>query len=108
VKDMALTNQERAALKGKAQALKCSVTVGKAGLTPAVVEQIRHAFSSAEMVKVRFQQAEREATGRLAQQIAESLPCELVARVGFTATYFRAGAAKEFSAGGREPDARDG
>jgi len=114
---MALSNREKSELRGKAQALKCSVTVGKGGLTEAVREQIRHAFAGRELVKVRIQPLtqrvpsngtdrvaiielrstrcvkgqhhERDEINRIAREIAESVPCDLVARTGFTATFFQ-------------------
>jgi RNA-binding protein len=86
---MALSNREKSELRGKAQALKCSVTVGKGGLTEAVREQIRRAFAGRELVKVRIQHHERDEIDRIAREIAESVPCDLVARMGFTATFFQ-------------------
>jgi RNA-binding protein len=93
--DMVLSNREKSALRAKAQPLKSSVTIGRGGLTGAVVEQIRRAFSSHELVKVRFQASEREAISELARQIADGVPCHLVVRVGFKATFFRPCAGSE-------------
>ena len=87
---MALDGRQRQMLRAKAQQLKSRITVGKDGPTDPVVAEIRRALETAELVKVRITHPEREEIDRIAEQIAAAVPCVLVGRVGFVATFFKA------------------
>ena len=86
---MPLSGDERRALKARAHRLKSRITVGKTGLTDSLIVQIRRALQEAELLKVRIQHPHREEVDRIAQRIAEQVPCELVGRTGFVATFYR-------------------
>ena len=86
---MSLTGSERRELMAKARALRARALVGKSGLTAPVIEQIRTELNASELLKVRLPRGDAAET--IAQGIAEAVPCELVGRVGFTATFFRPG-----------------
>jgi RNA-binding protein YhbY len=64
--------------------------VGKSGVTEAVLNQIRALFGSTDLLKIRLPSGEGEEADRSAELIAQGVPCELVARRGFTVVYFRA------------------
>lgn len=75
-------------LKARAQLLKPSVFVGKAGVTPAVLAALDTALKANGLVKLKFDEFKEEKK-TLAPQIAESTASQLVQRVGNTAVYYR-------------------
>ncbi len=77
-----MTGSERRGLMTKAIAMNPQVTVGKAGLTDAVIAQIRSVLKDTDVVKVRLP---KESDGdELAGRIAAEVPCHVVGRRGFT------------------------
>jgi len=80
---------DRRALRARANRLKPQIVLGRAGLTPAAVANIRSLLEHQELVKVRFPPTDREAADALAARIAIEAGGELLARTGFTATIHR-------------------
>lgn len=86
-----MTGSERRGLMTRANTMNPQVTVGKAGLTEAVIAQIRAVLKDSEVVKVRLP---KESDGdELAGRIAAEVPCDVVGRRGFTMVVAKAGAA---------------
>ncbi|MEO8205392.1 MAG: YhbY family RNA-binding protein [Chthoniobacterales bacterium] len=89
-----MTNDEKPArpklkeLKSRAQLLKACVSVGKLGLTDAVITALDRALASNELVKLKFDEF-KDQKKTLAPQIAERTGSQLIQRVGNTAVYFR-------------------
>lgn len=75
-------------LKIRAQALKPSIRLGKAGLTPEFLAAFDEALTRAKLLKVRFEgfKEERKAVAR---ELAEKSSSCLVQQVGYTAVYYR-------------------
>ncbi|MBI5763998.1 MAG: YhbY family RNA-binding protein [Planctomycetes bacterium] len=84
-----MTGSERRTLMTRANTMNPQVTVGKAGLTEAVIAQIRGVLAGVDLLKIRLP---KESDGdELAGQIAAGVPCEVVGRRGFTVVVTKAG-----------------
>jgi RNA-binding protein len=85
-----LTSKQRQFLKGKAHSLSPVVRVGKAGLTPAVIEEAKTALRAHELVKVRLEAEDGHDRREMADRLAEDTAAQIVARVGKVAVLYRA------------------
>jgi RNA-binding protein len=74
-------------LKVRAQLLKPTIRLGKAGLTPEFVAAFRETLQRAQLVKVRFE-GFKEERKTVSKQLAEQTDSLLVQQVGFTAVYY--------------------
>ena len=83
-----LTSKEKAALRNVAQRLKPAVFVGKRGITPALLEEMRKALETDELVKVAFK-ADRDAIGPLARQLESDSGAQCVGGVGKRRSFYR-------------------
>jgi len=86
---MALSSSERRALAARSHRLKARVVIGGDELSDATVAHVRNAFGEKELLKVRISTDDREDCSRLAIELAERIPCELVQRVGRVALLYR-------------------
>ncbi|MDT8367563.1 MAG: ribosome assembly RNA-binding protein YhbY [Longimicrobiales bacterium] len=86
-----LTSRQRAHLRAIAHGLRPVVRVGHEGLAPAVVEAIREAFNTRELIKVKaLDTAPANARG-IAEGIVEAIPEARVAQtIGRTVVLYRA------------------
>ena len=75
-------------LKSRAQLLKPTVYLGKAGVTPEFLANFERCLKSAKLVKVRFEGFKDERKS-LSKQLAEKTQSRLVQQVGHTAVYYR-------------------
>ena len=80
-------------LKIRAQMLKASIRLGKAGATPEFLAGLNDALSRNPLVKVRFEGFKDERK-TLARSLAEKTGSLLVQQVGHTAVYYRETAAE--------------
>ena len=87
---VSLTNAQRRFLKGQAHALKPVVTVGNAGLSDSLLEELDIQLESHELLKLRLRVEERDARDGFIAQLVESTGAELVGRVGNIAILYRA------------------
>lgn len=87
-----LSAAARRALRAQAHALSCRVTIGKAGLTPAVIEQVRSLLARSPLLKIRLPKADRAESDLLCAELARKTQSQVLARIGFTATILREGA----------------
>jgi RNA-binding protein len=85
-----LTSKQRQFLKGKAHSLSPVVRVGKAGLTPAVIEEAKTALRAHELVKVRLEAEDGHDRREMADRLAQDTDAQIVARVGKVAVLYRA------------------
>ena len=85
-----MTNSQRRFLKGRAHTLKPVVTVGNAGLSDSLLEELDLQLESHELLKLRLRVDERDARDEFIAQLLASSGAELVARVGNIAILFRA------------------
>jgi RNA-binding protein len=58
--ELALTGAQRSHLRGLGQSLPDHVRVGKAGVTPAFLQELQRLLRANELVKLRFVGADRE------------------------------------------------
>jgi RNA-binding protein len=86
-----LTGAQKTKLRGLGQTLSDSLRIGRQGSTPALLVELNRQLDTRELVKVRFEGAERDARATLCDQIAASAPCLCVGAVGHTALFWRAG-----------------
>lgn len=88
---MALTNQQRRWLKGRAHPLKAVVQVGQAGVTDAVLAELDGALAHHELLKVKIAAGgEREERDAAIALLLERSGAELVERIGNVAVLYRA------------------
>jgi RNA-binding protein len=100
---MELTPAQRRALRAKAHHLQPVVIVGSEGLTPAVTAEIAVHLKSHELIKVKFQEAERDERAGMAERIAETLDAALVQKIGKTVVIYRPRPEGEAAAATRRP-----
>jgi putative YhbY family RNA-binding protein len=79
---LTLTVLQRQNLKARAHPLKPTVMIGNAGLTPPVLEEIRRALKSHELIKVRVMNDDREVRAAMMQEICEQLDATPVQHIG--------------------------
>lgn len=87
---MALTNSQRRFLKGQAHPLKPVVTIGNAGLSDSLLEELDVQLESHELLKLRLRVDERDARDEFISRIVDASGAELVGRVGNVAILYRA------------------
>ena len=87
--ELALTGAQRSHLRGLGQALPDHVRVGKAGVTPAFLQELQRLLRAHELVKLRFVGADRVERAALGERIADEGRCICVGAVGHTALFFR-------------------
>jgi Predicted RNA-binding protein containing KH domain, possibly ribosomal protein len=78
-------------LKARAQTLKPSLKLGKAGVTPEFLAAFDDALTRSHLVKIRFEEFKEERKS-LARELAEKSSSRLVQQVGHTAVFYRAAA----------------
>ena len=84
-----LTPKQKQFLKGLAHPLAPIVRVGKAGLTPAVVNETKKSLVSHELIKVRIEAAESSARRAIASDLAAAADAHLAATIGKLAILYR-------------------
>ncbi len=87
--ELPLTGAQKSHLRGLGQKLDPALKVGKAGLGPGFFRHLQSALKTAELVKIRFLDADREARAKLCRTIADEGRCVCVGAVGSTALFFR-------------------
>ncbi len=86
-----LTGAQKTKLRGLGQTLSDSLRIGRSGPGPTIYVELNRQLDTRELVKVRFEGADRDARATLCDQIAASAPCLCVGAVGHTALFWRAG-----------------
>lgn len=84
----ALTGAHKARLRGLGQRLDAGVKVGKEGLTPALMDELRRQLRVHELVKVRFLGSDRSERAALCEAIGGQTKAECVGSVGQTALFY--------------------
>lgn len=90
-----LTGAQKTKLRGLGQNLDASLKIGKAGLTPALERELARLLDARELVKIRFEGADRHERAALIAQIETGLAIPCVGSVGHTALFFRQNADPE-------------
>lgn len=69
--------------------LKPAAVVGHAGLTDAVIEQVKRIFKTHDLIKVRIERDGRDEVQAAAEQLAQKAQAALVNRIGKVAVLYR-------------------
>jgi RNA-binding protein len=90
-------------LKIRAQRIKPTVRLGKAGATPELIAALDEALQRTQLVKLRFEGFKDERKS-LSRDLATKTGSQLVQQVGHTAVYYRQAAEAAESIGSIESD----
>lgn len=90
-----LTGAQKTKLRGLGQTLEAALKIGKAGLTPALQREFVRLLDARELVKIRFEGADRHERADLIAKIEAGLAVPCVGSVGHTALFFRQNADPE-------------
>lgn len=84
-----LTSKQKRFLRARAHNLKPVVTVGNAGLTSTVLEEISSSIEHHELMKVRLSAMDKQAKTALMEQICQQTQSQAVYLIGHVATIYR-------------------
>ncbi len=84
-----LTGAQRTHLRGLGQRLSDSLRIGRQGPTPALVTELNRQLDTRELVKARFESADRDERAAMIDRMAADTPCLCVGAVGRTALFYR-------------------
>ena len=82
MEDIMLTGKQRSYLKGLAQTIQPTVSIGKADLTETVIKSIDDYLEAHELIKVSIQEASLLDPKETANEVAEMLNAEFVQAIG--------------------------
>jgi RNA-binding protein len=88
---MTLTGKQRRHLRGLAHGLRPAVTVGAAGLTPAVAAEIEAALAHHELLKIKLPAVGRAWRQELLARICAETAAEPVQEIGRMIVVYRQG-----------------
>jgi RNA-binding protein len=83
-----LSGKEVRQLKSRAQTLKATLKVGKAGLSDALIRALNDELDRHELIKVKFDEL-KEQKKILAPLLAEKTQSHLITRIGNVAVLYR-------------------
>ncbi len=81
-----LSGKERGQLKSLAKTRPVDIKVGKKGLTPTLISEVRLLLGNESLIKVRLA-SEKNTRLEQVKQLEDELPVELIAMVGKTASF---------------------
>jgi RNA-binding protein len=85
-----LTSYQAKYLRGLAHSLKPVVFIGQKGVTAAVLESIREALGTHELIKVRFTEVQdRRLTAEGAAEVQQKTDSSLCGVIGHVAIFYR-------------------
>ena len=87
---MAIKNNQRKFLKGRAHHLQPQLTVGNAGVTEALLKELEVQLQTHELIKVKLRAGDREMRDGMVTRLVETSNAELIGRIGNVAILFRA------------------
>jgi RNA-binding protein len=85
-----LTSKQKQFLKGLAHPLSPVVRIGKAGLTPAVINEAKKSLEAHELIKVRIEADDAETCASIADELARAADAALAGTIGKLAILYRA------------------
>ena len=83
-----LTGSQKSRLRGIGQRTEPSVRVGKEGMTPAMLSELRRQLAARELVKLRFVGIAREERAALCDKLSGATGSTFVGSVGQTALFY--------------------
>lgn len=89
MENLPLTGAQKTRLRGIGQTVEAALKVGKAGLTPAFHREFARLLDARELVKLRFEGADRHERADLIAKIEAEAGAPCVGSVGHTALFFR-------------------
>ncbi len=89
MENISLTGAQKTRLRGLGQTLEATIRVGKAGFTQVQRRELSRLLDSRELVKLRFEGADRHERAALITQIEAEVEALCVGAVGHTALFFR-------------------
>jgi len=87
---MNLTTKQNQHLRSLAHHIKPVVTIGNAGLTTAVMDEIQIALNHHELIKIKIAGADKSTREQYIRDISTKLACHHVQSVGHVASFFKA------------------
>jgi RNA-binding protein len=85
---IALTGAQKSRLRGLGQRIEASIKIGKEGVTPTIVGELRRQLGAHELVKLRFLGSPRDERATLCIKLSEESGGIFVGSVGQTALFF--------------------
>jgi len=85
-----LTSKQRQFLRGLAHPLEPVVRIGRAGVTPSVVEETKRSLNAHELIKVRIENDDSAERKSIAAELATACEAELAGTIGKLAILYRA------------------
>lgn len=85
-----LSSAERRALRARAHHLQPVVTIGEAGLTPALIRELEASLRSHELIKVRVFGDDRKMRDALGAKICETTGAQSVQHIGKILVIYKA------------------
>ena len=86
-----LTGTQKTQLRGLGQNLSDSLRIGRQGPTLALYTELNRQLTTRELIKARFETADRDERAALCERMAAETPCLCVGAVGRTALFWRPG-----------------
>ena len=87
---MSLSSTERRTLVARSHALQPVLSIAPETLRDSVIENVRTAFNTRDLLKVRITADNAEECERVATEVAARVPCEFVKRIGRVVLLYRA------------------
>jgi RNA-binding protein len=87
--ELSLTSAQKSHLRGLGQRLEAGLSVGREGLNPGFFAELQKLLRAHELVKLRFNGADRDERAALCEKIAAEGRCACVGAVGHTALFYR-------------------
>jgi len=84
-----LTGAQRSHLRALGQKLEATLKLGRGGMTPEFLAELQKLLRAHELVKLRFQGADRDERATKCEEIADQGRCVFVSAVGHTALFYR-------------------
>ena len=86
---MNLTESQKKHLRGLGHKLKPVILVGNAGISEALLKEFDSTIGHHELIKVRFQAADRQQRDEMVDELCKRGAASLVTRIGNTAVLYR-------------------
>ena len=84
-----ITTKQRSVLRGMANSLKPTVTIGKSGLTPNIVKEIEIGLYHNEMIKITLLPSCEITAREVAEQVSKTLAADVVQCIGKKAVFYK-------------------
>ena len=86
---MPLSKKQKLALKGQGHHLKVVVSIGAAGLTEGVLNELEISLNHHELMKVKVSAGDRHERKEIISALCEQLEAELIQSIGHIALIYR-------------------